>query len=62
MLPGNWGRCDPSGRMLVAANLRQMSMRDGDTVTMRPATLSTYRIGADGRLTYVRSYDIEPTA
>jgi 6-phosphogluconolactonase (cycloisomerase 2 family) len=50
---------DPSGRMLVVANLQQMPVRDGDNVTIRPATLSTYRIGADGRLTYVRSYDIE---
>ena len=50
---------DPSGRMLVVANLQQMPVREGDNVTIQPATLSTYRIGADGRLTYVRSYDIE---
>jgi 6-phosphogluconolactonase len=50
---------DPSGRMLVVANLQQMPVREGDNVTIQPATLSTYRIGADGRLTDVRSYDIE---
>jgi len=50
---------DPSGRMLVVANLQQMPVREGDNVTIQPATLSTYKIGADGRLTYVRSYDIE---
>ncbi len=50
---------DPSGRMLVVANLQQMPVRNGDDVTTQPATLSTYLVGADGRLTYVRSYDIE---
>jgi 6-phosphogluconolactonase (cycloisomerase 2 family) len=50
---------DPGGRMLVVANLLAMPVRDGDTVTVRPATLSTYTIGDDGKLTFVRSYDIE---
>jgi 6-phosphogluconolactonase len=50
---------DPSGRMLVAANLLAMPVRDGDGVKTQPATLSTYRIGDDGRLTFVQTYDIE---
>ena len=50
---------EPGGRMLVAANLQAMPVKDGDSISIRPATLSTYRIGADGRLTYVRSYDIQ---
>ena len=37
---------DPSGHMLVVANLLAMRVRDGDGVTERPATLSAYRIGA----------------
>ena len=45
--------------MLVAANLQAMPVQDGAGVSIQPATLSTYRIGADGRLTYVRSYDIQ---
>ena len=50
---------DPSGRMLVVANLLAMPVRDGDTVKTQPATLSAYKIGDDGKLTFVRTYDIE---
>jgi 6-phosphogluconolactonase len=50
---------EPGGRMLVAANLQEQPVRDGDGVRMQPATLTTYRIGADGRLTLVKVYDIE---
>jgi 6-phosphogluconolactonase len=50
---------DPNGRMLVVANLIELPVRDGDAMRTRPATLSTYKIGDDGRLTFVRSYDIE---
>jgi 6-phosphogluconolactonase len=50
---------DPTGRMLVAANLQELPVRDGEDVRVQPATLSTYRIGNDGTLTFVRSYDVE---
>jgi 6-phosphogluconolactonase len=50
---------DPTGRMLVVANLTALPVRDGDNIRTQPATLSTYRIGADGSLTFVRAYDIE---
>lgn len=50
---------DPTGRMLVVANLLAQPVRDGDGVRSQPATLSAYKIGNDGRLTFVRSYDIE---
>jgi 6-phosphogluconolactonase len=50
---------DPSGRMLVVANLLEIPVRDGEQIRTQPATLSTYRIGDDGRLTFVRAYDIE---
>jgi 6-phosphogluconolactonase len=50
---------DPSGKMLVAANLLAMPVRDGDAVKTQAATLSAYRIGDDGKLTFVRAYDIE---
>ena len=49
---------DPTGRMLVVANLLDVPVRNGDA-TKEPATLSAYIIGADGNLTFVRSYDIE---
>ena len=38
---------DPSGRLLIAASILPMAMRDGSTL---PAALVLYRIGADGRL------------
>jgi 6-phosphogluconolactonase (cycloisomerase 2 family) len=50
---------DPTGRMLVVANLTALLVRDGDAIRTQPATLSTYHIGSDGRLSFVRAYDIE---
>jgi 6-phosphogluconolactonase len=50
---------DPSGRMLVVANLLAMPVRDSEGDKTQPATLSTYNIGADGKLTFARTYDIE---
>jgi 6-phosphogluconolactonase (cycloisomerase 2 family) len=50
---------DPSGRMLVVTNLTALAVREGDAVRTQPATISAYRIGKDGRLSFVRSYDIE---
>ena len=50
---------DPSGRMLVAANLARRRVRDGDSVQTQPATLAAYRVGDDGRLAFQRSYAID---
>ncbi len=50
---------DPSGRMLVAASILPMSVREGDKVGTVPAGLIVYRIGGDGKLTFVRKYDVD---
>ena len=50
---------DPSGRILVAANIMPLLVRDGATVRMVPASLSVFRIGGDGKLEYVRKYDVD---
>lgn len=50
---------DPSGRMLVVANLMPMLVRNAATVSTVPASLAVFRIGGDGRLGYVRKYDID---
>ncbi|HKW53155.1 MAG TPA: beta-propeller fold lactonase family protein [Stellaceae bacterium] len=50
---------DPTGRMLVAANLSRRPVRDGDSVRLQPATLAAYHVGDDGRLAFERSYDID---
>lgn len=50
---------DPSGRMLVAQHNLPVDVRDGSGVRTLPAGLSSFRIGADGKLTFVRKYDFE---
>ncbi len=50
---------DPSGRMLVAQHNLPANVRDGDSVRSVPAGLSVFRIGDDGKLTFVRKYDID---
>ena len=50
---------DPSGRMLVAAHNLPVLVRDGDGVATVPAGLSVFRIGDDGKLTFVRKYDVD---
>ena len=47
---------DPSGRLLIAASILPMAMRDGSTL---PAALVLYRIGSDGKLTFARKYDVD---
>ena len=50
---------DPSGRMLVAEHNLPMDVRDGDKVRTVPAGLSVFRMGADGKLTFARTYDVD---
>jgi len=50
---------DPSGRVLVAANIMPLSVRDDTTVRMVPACLAVFRIGGDGKLDFVRKYDVD---
>lgn len=47
---------DPSGRLLVAAHIQGITLRGGSEV---PCCLSLFRIGDDGKLDYVRKYDID---
>jgi 6-phosphogluconolactonase (cycloisomerase 2 family) len=50
---------DPSGRLLVAASISDMWVRAGNDAQHVPAALSVFRIGADGKLDFVRKYDVE---
>lgn len=50
---------DPGGRVLVAASLAPLAVRDGARVTTVSAGLSVFRIGADGKLDFVRKYAVE---
>src|SRR6516164_2052251 len=44
---------DPSGRLLVAEHNLPVNVRDGDAVKTVPAGLSVFRMGDDGKLTFV---------
>ena len=50
---------DPTGRILVAASIMDMNVRDGENVRYVPAGMTVFRIGDDGKLTFVRKYDVE---
>lgn len=50
---------DEGGRILVAANQNAVTKREGTTETRVPASLAVFRIGADGKLTFARKYDVE---
>lgn len=49
---------DPSGRMLVAASILSLSAGKGAAIKEVPAGLSVFRVGGDGRLEFVRRYDV----
>jgi 6-phosphogluconolactonase len=49
---------DPSGRILVTASVWPMPLREGTTI---PAAICLFRIGGDGKLAFVRKYDIDAT-
>ncbi len=50
---------DPSGRMLVAASIKSVPVRDGSGIKTVPARLSVFRIAADGKLDMARQYDVD---
>lgn len=50
---------DPSGRLLISASIRDMWVRDGNDVRLAPAALSVFRIGSDGKLTFIRKVEAE---
>ncbi len=50
---------DPSGRLLIAANKLPVMVQDGSEVRTVPASLDVFRIGTDGKLDYVRKYDVD---
>lgn len=50
---------DPSGRVLVTATIAPISVREGSRVVSVPAGLALFHVGDDGRLEFVRTYDVE---
>jgi len=49
---------DPSGRILVAGNMMQLSVHDKDGVNTVPASLAIFRVRSDGKLEFARKYDL----
>jgi 6-phosphogluconolactonase len=50
---------DPSGQILVAAHIMGLPVKDGAAIREVPACLSVFRIGADGKLDFVRKYNVD---
>ena len=50
---------DASGRLMVAATIAPINVREGSSVVSVPACLSVFRVGDDGALDFVRKYDVE---
>jgi 6-phosphogluconolactonase len=53
---------DPAGRILIAASVWPMPVREGKDITTIPAAICLFRIGGDGKLEFARKYDIDATA
>jgi 6-phosphogluconolactonase len=49
---------DPSGKLLVAANTMEESVRDATGVKTVPGSLAVFRVRSDGKLEFVRKYDM----
>ena len=50
---------DASGRLLVAAHIMGLPVKEDGKIRTVPACLSLFRVGADGKLDFVRKYDVE---
>ena len=50
---------DPSGRLLVAAHIMALPVRDGGAIRTVPASLALFRIDRSGRLDFARKYDVD---
>jgi 6-phosphogluconolactonase (cycloisomerase 2 family) len=50
---------DPDAKFMTVQHIIPMNVRDGENVKVEPAGVTTFRVGADGKLTYVDNYDLE---
>mgnify|MGYP003340339811 CR=1 FL=1 len=50
---------DASGRFLIAANSHPILARKGGKLVTIPASLAVFRVGGDGKLTYVSKVDVD---
>ena len=50
---------DPGARMMVAASIQPLPVREGGIVKTLSAGLTVFRIGNDGKLAFARKYDVD---
>jgi 6-phosphogluconolactonase len=50
---------DTTGQVLVAAHIIGLPIQDGAAIREVPASLAVFRIGGDGKLGFVRKYDVD---
>jgi 6-phosphogluconolactonase (cycloisomerase 2 family) len=50
---------DPSGRMLVAAHIMALPVKEGAAIRTVPASLAVFRIDDGGKLDFVRKYEVD---
>jgi 6-phosphogluconolactonase len=50
---------DPEGRVLVAASIRPLAVREAGTIRTLTAGLCVYRVASDGKLEFARKYDVD---
>jgi|SRR5215469_3290334 6-phosphogluconolactonase (cycloisomerase 2 family) len=50
---------DPSGRMVVAAHIMALPVRQGSATHIVPASLAVFRMNDDGTLDFGRKYDVD---
>ena len=50
---------NPAGKILIAANQDALLAREGQGLHMVPASLAVFRVRGDGKLDFVRKYDVE---
>jgi 6-phosphogluconolactonase (cycloisomerase 2 family) len=53
---------EPSGRMLVAASIKPVPVRDAAGTKTVPANICVFHVGSDGRLELKRQYDVDTGA
>lgn len=57
-IEGRTMKVDPSGKLLIVANQKSLWVKHGKALDMVRANLSVFRIAKDGKLTFVRKYDM----
>jgi hypothetical protein len=53
---------DPGGQVLIAASTTSMQVQEQGVLSTVSAGLTTYKMGADGKLTYGHKYDVDTSA